>query len=141
MVDRLSPVARSALMSRIRGKDTIPELRVRRTLHAVGYRYRLHSKSLPGHPDLVFPSRRKVIFVHGCFWHGHDCVHGRRRPNTNVAYWKAKYEANRVRDARKENALKKMGWRVHVIWECEVKADEWLARSLRFLGRRAKNRP
>src|SRR5690348_5002752 len=104
MVDSLSRSARSALMGRIGGKDTLPELQVRRGLHALGYRYRLHARELPGHPDLVFPARRKVIFVHGCFWHGHDCAHGRRRPKTNVPFWDAKARDNVARDARKEAA-------------------------------------
>ena len=81
-------------MSRIRGKDTLPELRVRRALHALGYRYRLHVRGLPGRPDLAFPARRKAIFVHGCFWHGHGCVHGRRRPKSNVAFWTWKASDN-----------------------------------------------
>ena len=134
MVDSLSRSARSALMSRIRGKNTAPELEVRRALHALGYRYRLHVPSLPGRPDLVFPVRAKAVFVHVCFWHGHDCLHGRRRPSTNVAFWNEKARANLERDQRKRRALEAAGWRVMVVWECEVKAGTWISRLRRFLG-------
>jgi DNA mismatch endonuclease (patch repair protein) len=134
MVDSLSRSARSALMSRIRGKNTAPEVAVRRALHALGYRYRLHVPTLPGRPDLVFPARAKAIFVHGCFWHGHDCVHGRRRPHTNVAFWDEKARANADRDQRKQRALEAAGWRVKVVWECEVKAGTWINPLRRFLG-------
>ena len=134
MVDSLSRSARSALMSRIRGKNTAPELEVRRALHALGYRYRLHVPSLPGRPDLVFPVRAKAVFVHGCFWHGHDCLDGRRRPSTNVAFWNEKARANLERDHRKRRALEAAGWRVMVVWECEVKAGTWISRLRRFLG-------
>jgi DNA mismatch endonuclease (patch repair protein) len=133
MVDQLTPSARSALMSRIRGKNTKPELVVRSTLHRLGYRYTLHPAHIPGHPDLTFPARSKVIFVHGCFWHGHDCAHGRRRPGSNVEFWERKYRENRSRDARKQAALKVLGWNVLVVWECEVKANRWLPRARRFL--------
>lgn len=136
MVDRLSPTARSALMSRIRSKNTKPELVVRRRLHALGYRFFVHAKRLPGSPDLVFPRRRKAIFVHGCFWHSHDCRHGERRPGTNVEYWGEKTRANRERDERKESELRDGGWEVATIWECETKSkgEEWLARCMAFLG-------
>jgi DNA mismatch endonuclease, patch repair protein len=133
-MDNLSLRARSDLMRRIRGKDTAPELTVRRTLHGLGYRYRLNVKELPGTPDLVFPIRRKAIFVHGCFWHGHLCKHGLRRPTTNAAFWEDKVQANRSRDARKEVLLRAAGWRFLIIWECEVKARAWLTRARRFLG-------
>ena len=122
-------------MSRIRGKNTLPELKVRQTLHSLGYRYRLYVDTLPGRPDLVFPRQHKVIFVHGCFWHAHDCEHGRRRPSTNAAFWRAKATDNSARDARKTAALEAAGWKVLVVWECEVKSDRWLARARRFLGR------
>jgi DNA mismatch endonuclease (patch repair protein) len=134
MVDSLSRSARSALMSRIRGKNTAPELAVRRALHALGYRYRLHVPTLPGRPDLVFPARAKAVFVHGCFWHGHDCVHGRRRPSTNVAFWGEKARVNADRDQRKQRALEAAGWKVIVVWECEVKAGTWMGAVRRFLG-------
>src|ERR1700682_3257830 len=126
MADLLSRSARSALMSRIGGKNTLPELLVRRSLHALGYRFRLHRKDLPGRPDLAFASRHKVIFVHGCFWHGHNCRHGRRRPSTNVDFWRAKYIDNRARDRRKRKALEQLGWEVLEIWECQVKGESWL---------------
>ncbi|MBV2262385.1 MAG: very short patch repair endonuclease [Thauera sp.] len=136
MSDVLSKGARSALMARIRGNDTKPELIVRRTLHAMGYRYRLHVGDLPGTPDLVFPSRRKVVFVNGCFWHAHECRHGLRRPSTNVEFWNAKALANRERDARVERALREAGWDVEVVWECETKSKDrpWLRRIVQWLG-------
>ena len=107
-------------MSRIRGKDTKPELAVRRLAHVMGYRFRLHRRTLPGSPDLVFPGRRKVIFVHGCFWHGHDCK-GAHVPQTRAVYWAAKIERNRARDESTLEALCELGWDVLVIWECETK--------------------
>jgi DNA mismatch endonuclease, patch repair protein len=124
-------------MSRIRGKDTAPELSVRRRLHRLGYRYILHSSRLPGRPDLAFPARRKAIFVHGCFWHGHNCRHGLRRPSSNVEFWSEKYRANKRRDLGKQRSLKKLGWDVCVVWECEVRTDVWLDRVVRFLETRS----
>lgn len=117
MADRLSPEGRSALMSRIGAKDTQPEMAVRRMLHALGYRYVLHDKRLPGKPDLVFPARRKVVFVHGCFWHGHGCGRG-FRPSSNAAFWAAKIDVNRARDRRNVRAICAQGWRVLTVWEC-----------------------
>lgn len=108
-------------MSRIRSKDTKPELVVRRLLHALGYRYVLHDRRLPGRPDLVFPGRRKVVFVHGCFWHGHACARG-FRPKTNASFWSAKIEANKNRDARTVQALVAAGWSVKSVWECAISA-------------------
>lgn len=122
-------------MARIRHKDTAPELAVRSVLHALRYRYILHPKHLPGQPDLAFPARRKAIFVHGCFWHGHNCKHGRRRPGSNVAFWEAKYADNKHRDARKAAALRAMGWRVLTIWECQVKSGTWLPKVVAFLAK------
>jgi DNA mismatch endonuclease (patch repair protein) len=116
-MDRLTPERRSLLMSRIRSKDTQPELVVRRMVHAMGYRYTLHGSKLPGRPDLVFPSRKKVVFVHGCFWHGHQCPRG-FKPKSNAAIWEAKISGNRSRDRRTLLALRKLGWRSMVIWEC-----------------------
>lgn len=118
-------------MRAVKSKDTTPELRVRRLLHGMGYRYRLHRRDLPGHPDLVFAGRRKVIFIHGCFWHGHDCRRGARVPKTNAHYWTAKIGRNRDRDARALNALAEQGWRVLVLWECELKDEAILRASLR----------
>ena len=111
-------------MRAVKGQDTGPEMRVRRLVHRMGYRYRLHRKDLPGKPDLVFPGRRKVIFVHGCFWHGHDCKRGARAPKTNAAYWKTKIGRNAQRDAEHRAALRALGWDALVIWECELKQDD-----------------
>lgn len=110
-------------MSRVRGKDTSPELTVRRLVHALGYRFRLHRRDLPGSPDLVFPSRRKVIFVHGCFWHRHPdpgCKLA-RMPKSRQEFWEPKLEGNRARDLRNEAALRGLGWDVLTIWECELR--------------------
>lgn len=129
-------------MAGIRGKDTQPEMILRRGLHARGFRFRLHDRRLPGSPDLVFPGRRAVIFVHGCFWHGHGC-HLFRLPATRQEFWRAKIEGNAVRDAVAEGVLAADGWRVLTIWECALKgrkrlpveavldrAAEWLVNGL-----------
>ena len=116
-----SPEKRSAVMRAVKSADTKPEIAVRKALHALGYRYRLHVKNLPGKPDLVFPKHRAVIFVHGCFWHGHNCKRGRRVPKTNTDYWMEKVARNKARDRKNTAALKKLGWRVITVWECEVK--------------------
>lgn len=134
MVDRLSPEQRSQLMSRIKGKDTQPELLVRSTLHRMGYRYRLHVKTLPGCPDLVFAGLNKIIFVNGCFWHGHACKQGRAVSKSNVEFWGEKIRKNKARDARALARLRRRGWRVMTIWECHIKKDMWLTRALRFLA-------
>lgn len=126
---------RSWTMSRVKSKDTSPEMIVRRLLHSMGYRYRLHGKKLPGKPDLVFAGRKKAIFVHGCFWHGHDCKRGARIPSTRQDYWLAKVSRNRDRDARNVSSLEQAGWSVLVVWECELKDRVALAESLtQFLG-------
>ncbi len=109
-------------MSRIRGKDTKPELIVRRACHALGLRFRLHRKDLPGKPDLVFPKHRTVVFVHGCFWHSHDCRYGRVVPATNPEFWRDKRAATVERDRKKTDELRALGWRVLEYWECETKA-------------------
>lgn len=129
-----SPAVRRRTMQAVKSKDTSPEMRVRRLLHAHGYRYRLHKKELPGSPDLVFSSRRKVVFIHGCFWHGHDCARGARVPKTNTAYWVGKVARNRARDVRARGRLEEFGWKVLTLWECELK-DEAAAlnRLTRFL--------
>lgn len=119
----MSPEQRSAHMAKIRSKNTKPELMLRRLLHGAGYRYRLHGRELPGRPDLVFPGRRKVIFVHGCFWHGHDCPVGSRLPKTNTGFWVAKRLRNQERDAAQKSLLEDLGWGVLVVWECEVRAS------------------
>ena len=136
-MDTLTKAQRSAIMSRIRGKDTQPELFVRRLVHRAGYRYRLHRRDLPGTPDLVFPSRRKVIFVHGCFWHKHPGCPANRTPASNRAYWQPKLLANRRRDRRNERQLRAAGWRVQVIWECETERPWTVAEAVsRFLSAR-----
>ena len=132
-MDRLTPDRRSYLMSRIKSKDTLPELTVRRALHALGYRYRLHGKHLPGRPDLVFASRKKVIFVHGCYWHGHECRYGRAQSKSNQEFWQKKLMANRLRDQRNVLQLLAGGWTVHTVWECQIKSATWLAAALLFL--------
>ncbi len=121
MTDVYPPEKRSAVMRRVKGKDTAPELTVRRALTALGARYRLNRKDLPGSPDIVMPGRRLAIFVHGCFWHGHDCPRGSRVPKANREYWTAKVARNVARDARTSAALSEQGWRVETIWECELK--------------------
>lgn len=119
MADTLSPEERSERMSRIRGRDTKPELWVRKELHGRGLRFRLHRKDLPGRPDLVLPKYGAVIFVHGCFWHAHSCQKG-RIPGTRATFWSDKFDRNRKRDARNARALRAMGWRVFTLWECQL---------------------
>lgn len=121
-------------MAKIRSVDTKPELLVRRTLHAAGYRYRLHDSRLPGRPDLVFPARHKVIFVHGCFWHAHDCPVGTRVPKTNTQFWLEKRLHNRERDSVQLAQLQTKGWQSLVVWECEVSEQGLLGRLRYFLG-------
>lgn len=125
-MDSLTPKSRSDNMRAIRSKDTSPELTVRRLVHSLGYRYRLHAAKLPGKPDLVFASRKKVIFLHGCFWHLHAGCREGRIPGSRQSYWKPKLEGNRERDQRNRRALRRLGWSVLVIWECEVKRGERL---------------
>jgi DNA mismatch endonuclease, patch repair protein len=120
-MDRISVERRSANMRRIRSTNTSPELALRRFLHGLGYRFRLHRKDLPGKPDLVFPGRRKVIFVHGCFWHQHSSCREGRIPGSRVEYWGPKLNRNQTRDAANQGLLKEQGWNVLVIWECELK--------------------
>lgn len=120
MADIISPEQRSALMSRIRGKNTGIELEVRKGLHTLGFRYRLGGAGLPGRPDIVLPRYRTVVFVHGCFWHGHDC-HLFRWPKSRPEFWKEKITANQERDRRSLGKLKDLGWKVETIWECELR--------------------
>jgi DNA mismatch endonuclease (patch repair protein) len=120
MVDSIDPAARSAVMAKVRGKNTRPELIVRKMLFAAGYRYRLHVRKLPGSPDLVFASRKKVIFVHGCFWHRHDHCAAARMPKSRVEFWSDKLNGNKARDARVGQELSQAGWQVLVVWECEL---------------------
>ncbi len=121
MTDVFDPAQRSAVMRAVKSRDTAPELAVRRAAHALGLRFRLHRADLPGKPDLVFPARRIALFVHGCFWHGHDCPRGARMPQTNCAYWESKISRNVARDATASAALKKLGWTPRTIWECETR--------------------
>ena len=131
MVDQVPSKLRSKIMSRVRGRDTVPEMQVRRMTHGMGFRYSLHRQNLPGKPDLVFPSRKKVIFVHGCFWHQHGCSKG-KRPASNKEFWNAKLNRNIQRDKENILALNDLGWSVLVIWECEIK-------NLRQLKKRIRN--
>lgn len=134
MVDRLTPEERSANMGKIRAFNTKPEMQVRRMLHREGFRYLLHDRRLPGRPDLVFPRRSKVVFVHGCFWHKHSCDVGRRNPKTNAEFWAEKRHRNVVRDFEQAERLKELGWEVLVVWECELKdSDALLTRLKGFL--------
>ena len=136
-LDTLTARQRSERMSRVRSKDTKPELRVRRLVHGLGYRYRLHAKDLPGCPDLVFRPRRKVLFVHGCFWHRHEGCSRNRIPKSpeRQEFWRDKLDRNARRDQVNQTALRKMGWAVLVIWECETKDVDRLTKEVRaFLG-------
>jgi DNA mismatch endonuclease, patch repair protein len=119
--DVFTPEERSAVMRRVRGRDTSPELKVRRILREAGIGYRLGGCGLQGRPDVVMKGRRTALFVHGCFWHGHDCARGSREPKSNADYWKAKIGRNRERDARSASALVADGWRVITVWECEMR--------------------
>ena len=121
MADTVPPEVRSRIMAQVKSKGMKPEMKVRRLLHGLGYRYRLHRKDLPGRPDLVFPSRRKVVFVNGCFWHLHDGCPNVRIPSTNREYWVAKLERNHARDAKNLAMLNDLGWLVHTVWECELR--------------------
>ncbi|MCP4115877.1 MAG: DNA mismatch endonuclease Vsr [Desulfobacteraceae bacterium] len=120
-MDTLNKKERSNRMALVRDKDTKPEMIVRRLLHGLGYRYRLHVKDLPGKPDLVFKSRKKVIFVHGCFWHRHEGCKLARLPKSRLDFWRPKLEGNKNRDRRNQVDLQKMGWKYMVIWECQIK--------------------
>jgi DNA mismatch endonuclease Vsr len=133
MVDRLTPERRSSLMRSVKRRDTLPEMAVRRALHALGYRFRLHRKDLPGTPDIVLPRYKLAIFVHGCFWHRHENCRLASMPSSNLEYWVPKFEANVARDARKTAALNELGWRVETIWECETRDPIRLAEQLRVL--------
>lgn len=128
MTDVFSPEKRSAVMRRVKGRDTSPELAVRRILRAAGIGYRLGGMALPGRPDVVMKGRKVALFVHGCFWHGHDCPRGARQPKTNADYWIAKISRNRMRDAAAVTALEASGWRVVVVWECEMRQADFPAR-------------
>jgi DNA mismatch endonuclease (patch repair protein) len=120
MSDVFGPDKRAAIMRGIRGKDTKPEHAVRRALHALGYRFRLHVARLPGTPDLVFSGRRCVVFIHGCFWHRHSCRKGRSRPTTRADFWERKLAGNQARDAKCRRKLQRLGWSVVTVWECQL---------------------
>jgi DNA mismatch endonuclease (patch repair protein) len=124
MTDKFSPAKRKTIMQAIRGKDTKPEKVVRSLVFSLGFRFRLHDSSLPGKPDLVFKTAKKVIFVHGCYWHRHNCQKGRSLPAINQTFWQQKFEANRKRDQRVRKDLRKAGWNVLVIWECQTKTTQ-----------------
>lgn len=128
--DVFTPEQRSAVMRRVKGKDTTPELAVRRILRTAGIGYRLGGAGLPGKPDVVMKGRRTVVFVHGCFWHGHDCPRGERQPKANADYWIAKIDRNRTRDGANAAALLTDGWRVVTVWECAMKAPDFPDRLL-----------
>ena len=131
MTDVFTPEKRSAVMRRVKGKDTAPELKVRRLLRRLGVGYRLHRADLPGKPDIAMPGRRLALFVHGCFWHGHDCPRGARTPKANRPYWEAKIARNRARDGDHRAALQVMGWRAVTLWECELKDGVEVEKRLR----------
>lgn len=128
--DHLSPQERSENMRRVRGKDTLPELAVRRALHKAGFRFRLHRKDLPGRPDIFLPRHKLVVFVHGCFWHGHEGCKRATIPATRTEFWSAKIEANRRRDAAAEGALRSKGLRVVTLWQCQLSDDEEILRRI-----------
>lgn len=124
MADRHTPEQRSYNMSRVRNRNTRPEMIVRSIAHRLGYRFRLHRHDLPGRPDIIFSGRRKIIFVHGCFFHMHGCPYGRVVPKTNSDFWRTKRLANVERDKRNVDALKKEGWKILTVWECMTKAAQ-----------------
>lgn len=130
MLTRQSKAQRSAIMSRIRSANTLPELTVRRLVSRLGFRYHLNDTQLPGKPDLVFRSLQKLIFVHGCFWHGHTCKRGARMPKSNTVYWTKKIQNNQARDKKAINLLRKTGWSVKIVRECELKKELKLTKQL-----------
>lgn len=129
-MDKLTPKQRSEVMSRVKGTNTTPELRVRRALHAMGYRFRLHRKDLPGKPDIVLPKHCLCLFVHGCFWHQHEGCKRATFPETNREFWTKKFDQNRERDESIASALVQAGWRVCVIWECQTKDENTLSAAI-----------
>ena len=133
MADTLTQAQRRYCMSQVRGEDTSPEIEVRRVLHCLGYRFRLHRRDLPGRPDIVLPKYRSVIFVHGCFWHGHRSCPRSARPTSNASFWSNKLDNNIARDKRAMVRLRFLGWRVLVIWECQVRSTALGPRLTRFL--------
>lgn len=133
-MDVLTKAQRSYCMSRIRGKDTKPEITVRKIIYSLGYRYRLHKRSLPGYPDIVLTKQKKIIFVNGCWWHRHDCKLGRRSPKSRLKYWLPKLRANKDRYSRNVKELRNQGWRVLTLWECQIyKQEKVTSRIIEFL--------
>lgn len=130
-MDTRTPEQRRRIMRAVKSKDTKPERAVRRLLYGLGYRYRLHPKGLPGRPDIAFLGRRKAIFVHGCFWHGHECAKG-RSPKSRLEYWQPKLEQNAIRDRTKIEQLESLGWQSLVIWQCEIEDSGDLRKRLRI---------
>mgnify|MGYP000844160140 CR=1 FL=1 len=134
MIDRVESQVRSAIMASVGQSHTAPEVAVRKLVHGLGYRFRLHRRELPGTPDLVFPGRKKVLFVHGCFWHGHGCRWG-QLPKSKLDYWAPKIEANRARDARNTRQLRELGWSSLDVWQCDLKDPAQLVSKIKkFLG-------
>ena len=131
MTDVFTPEQRSAVMRRVPGRNSSAEMKVRKLLTRLGLRYRLHRKDLPGSPDVAMPGRKVALFVHGCFWHGHDCKRGARMPKANADYWTAKIARNRARDIRSTEALEALGWKPVVVWECELKDEAALTERLK----------
>lgn len=121
---------RSRIMQKVGSKNTLPEKRIRSIIHKLGYRFRIHYSLLPGKPDIAFPRKKKVIFVHGCFWHGHSCRAGQNRPKTNESYWENKLSRTKVRDENNVHTLKEIGWDVLIIWECEIRDKELLVKRI-----------
>lgn len=141
-MDKYTPERRSEIMARIGGKNTKPELVVRRLLHSMGYRFRLHGKNLPGKPDIVLPKHRTVIFVHGCFWHGcKKCDRGTRIPKTNTEFWVQKIEGNCRRDSESRKKLIELGWQVIVVWQCETVDRDALRQTISRVLPRAESSP
>jgi DNA mismatch endonuclease, patch repair protein len=135
MVDKISREQRSRVMASVHSFDTTPEVMVRSLLHRMGFRFRLHRRDLPGRPDICLPKYRTAIFVHGCFWHGHSCVQGQRRPASNRQYWDEKLDGNIRRDAGAIRALRNEGWKTLILWECQLKSRKLKDRLQKFLGR------
>ncbi|MBI2818044.1 MAG: DNA mismatch endonuclease Vsr [Acidobacteria bacterium] len=141
MTDNLTAKQRRECMAAVKAEDTSPEIAVRRLVHSLGYRYRLHDCSLPGKPDLVFPRHKKIIFVHGCFWHMHSCRQGKNAPGSNIEYWERKRTRNRERDGQQVSALIQRGWKVLIIWECWLKTPGQITAKLQQFLRPKGSRP
>ena len=129
-MDSVSPEKRSWVMAQVKGRDTKPEKAIRSLLHRMGYRFRLQRKDLPGKPDIVLPKYHAVIFVHGCYWHRHDCPNGRRLPKSRLDYWLPKLEGNKKRDVNNQVLLRELGWSVLVLWECMLRHEDYLKRTI-----------